>query len=279
MAGAARDSLLGVRFVNGSGEAVKSGGRVMKNVTGLDLVKLMAGSRGTLALMSEVTFRLLPVPETAATIVLSGLDDEAAARAMAAAMSLPVEVSGAAHLPESVRGRFLGGHLPEGAATVLRLEGLAASVAVRLEKLTAAMAPFAPVTRLDRDETIALWQEIRDAKPYADGTTRALWRVSAAPMEGQRLIAALRLQAGIDCFYDWQGGLVWMRMEAGPEAALVRGYAEKLPGSAHATLIRADAASLAATPAEHPVSPAVEALTTRIRASIDPAGIFSGKAA
>ncbi|WP_377293027.1 FAD-binding protein [Rhizobium sp. SG2393] len=279
VAGAARDSLLGVRFVNGSGEAVKSGGRVMKNVTGLDLVKLMAGSRGTLALMSEVTFRLLPVPETAATIVLSGLDDEAAARAMAAAMSLPVEVSGAAHLPESVRGRFLGGHLPEGAATVLRLEGLAASVAVRLEKLTAAMAPFAPVTRLDRDATIALWQEIRDAKPYADGTTRALWRVSAAPMEGQRLIAALRLQAGIDCFYDWQGGLVWMRMEAGPEAALVRGYAEKLPGTAHATLIRADAASLSATPAEHPVSPALEALTTRIRASIDPAGIFSGKAA
>ena len=146
-AGAARDHLLGVRFVNGAGDVVKAGGKVMKNVTGLDLVKLLAGSHGTLGFLTEVTFKVLPVPKTAATIVISGLEDEQAMKALAAALSLSVEVSGAAHLPESVRGRFIGGKLPEGAATVMRLEGLEASVAVRAEKLLAAISGLGPVSR------------------------------------------------------------------------------------------------------------------------------------
>jgi glycolate oxidase FAD binding subunit len=142
VAGAARDSLLGVRFINGRGETIKAGGRVMKNVTGLDLVKLMAGSYGTLGILTEVTFKVLPLPPTAATIIVSGLNDAEAAAAMAEAMAQPVEVSGAAHLPESVGRRFISGALPEGAATALRLEGSAASVALRSEKLAAALARF-----------------------------------------------------------------------------------------------------------------------------------------
>jgi glycolate oxidase FAD binding subunit len=130
-AGAARDNLLGVRFVNGSGEIVKSGGRVMKNVTGLDLVKLMAGSWGTLGVICEVIFKVLPRPETAVTIAVSGLNDAQAAEAMAAALAMSVEVSGAAHLPESVIHKFAGGSLKGGPATVLRLEGLVPSVEVR----------------------------------------------------------------------------------------------------------------------------------------------------
>ncbi|HSX76714.1 MAG TPA: FAD-binding protein, partial [Shinella sp.] len=248
VAGAARDSLIGVRFVNGKGEVVKAGGRVMKNVTGLDLVKLLAGSHGSLALLTEVTFRLLPVPETAATIVVSGLNDAEAAAAMATAMSMSVEVSGAAHLPESVRGRFAGGMLPDGAATVLRLEGLSASVAVRSEKLAAAMGRFGAVTHLDAEVTARLWREIRDAAPYADGTPRPLWRVSVAPVAGQQLVAALRLETGVDAFYDWQGGLVWLRMEADPEAALLRRYV-KAVGGGHATLLRARPEVLATTEA------------------------------
>jgi glycolate oxidase FAD binding subunit len=135
VAGAARDSLLGIRFINGQGEAIKAGGRVMKNVTGLDLVKLLAGSYGTLGFLTEVTFRVLPVPPAQTTLVISGLEDEAATYAMAAAMATSVEVSGAAHLPESVKSRFLDGSLRDGAATVLRLEGLAASVKARSQKL------------------------------------------------------------------------------------------------------------------------------------------------
>lgn len=276
VAGAARDSLLGVRFVNGRGEVVKAGGRVMKNVTGLDLVKLLAGSYGSLALLTEVTFRLLPMPETAVTIVVSNLNDAEAAAAMATAMSLSVEVSGAAHLPESVRGRFAGGALPDGAATVLRLEGLAASVAVRAEKLAAAMARFGAVSRLDMEATHRLWREIRDGAPYADGTPRPLWRVSVAPTAGQQLVAALRLEAGVDAFYDWQGGLVWLRMEADPEAALLRRYV-KAVGGGHATLLRARPDVLAATEAFQPQAEAVMLLQARVKASFDPDGLFRSR--
>ncbi|OLP62590.1 2-hydroxy-acid oxidase [Xaviernesmea oryzae] len=274
VAGAARDSLLGVRFINGAGEAIKAGGQVMKNVTGLDLVKLMAGSFGTLGLLTEVTFRLLPRPERAETLVLSGLDDAAASSSMAAAMALPVEVSGAAHLPESVRGRFLSGALPEGAATVLRLEGLAASVVLRADKLAAALSPRAPITRLGPEESAVLWREIRDIKPYADGTQKPLWRVSVAPMAGAPLLEALRMEAGVDAFFDWQGGLIFLRMEAEPEAELLRGLIRRF-GGGHATLLRASAAARAVTPAFEPQPPALAALSARVKASLDPHGLFN----
>lgn len=273
-AGAARDHLLGLRVVNGHGEIVKAGGRVMKNVTGLDLVKLLAGSYGTLGFLTEVTFKVLPSPKTAVTIVVSGLEDEHAARAMAAAMAMSVEVSGAAHLPESVRGRFVGGALPDGAATVLRIEGLEASVDVRAETLARAMAGFGPVSRCGEAETKVLWREIRDVAPYADGSRRPLWRVSVAPSEGWKLVAALRLEAGIDAFYDWQGGLIWMRMEADPEAGLLRRYV-KAAGGGHATLVRATDAIRAGVSAFEPQSPAVALLSQRVREKFDPRGIFN----
>jgi glycolate oxidase FAD binding subunit len=274
VAGAARDSLLGVRFVNGKGEAVKAGGRVMKNVTGLDLVKLLAGSFGTLGFLTEVTFRLLPQPPAVETLVVSGLDDAAAVGAMAAAMALPVEVSGAAHLPLTVRHRFVEGKLPEGAATVLRLEGLSASVEVRAQKLAAVMAAFGPVERLGPEQSLLLWRQIRDVAPYADGTLRPLWRVSMAPSAGHQLVAALRLEAGVDAFYDWQGGLVWMRMEADAEADLLRRYIRAL-GGGHATLVRASAAVRATIDAFQPQPEAVAALSARVRQTLDPAGIFN----
>jgi glycolate oxidase FAD binding subunit len=274
IAGAGRDSLLGVRFVNGRGEIIKAGGRVMKNVTGLDLAKLVAGSHGTLGFLTEVTFRVPPRPKTERTVVLSGLNDAEAANAMAAAMALPVEVSGAAHLPLTVTWKFLAGKLPEGEATVLRIEGLPGSVDVRVEKLAAAMSAFATVTRLDQPESHKLWQEIRDVLPYADGTARPVWRVSVAPGTGHQLVAALRLEAAVDAFYDWQGGLVWMRMEAGPEAELVRRYIKAL-GGGHATLIRASDEARAVTSAFHPEPEAVVMLSRRVKEKFDPAGIFN----
>lgn len=273
-AGAARDHLLGVRFVNGAGDVVKAGGKVMKNVTGLDLVKLLAGSHGTLGFLTEVTFKVLPVPKTATTIVLSGLEDEQAMKALAAALSLSVEVSGAAHLPESVRGRFIGGKLPQGAATVMRLEGLEASVAVRAEKLMAAVAGFGPVSRLDAEDTKALWAEIRDVMPYADGTARPLWRLSMAPSQAWKLVAGLRLRAGIDAYYDWQGGLVWMRMEADPEAEVLR-HGIRTLGGGHATLLRAAPQIRIEVASFEPQAPAVALLSGRVRAKLDPHGIFN----
>lgn len=272
VAGAARDSLLGIRFINGKGEAIKAGGRVMKNVTGLDLVKLLAGSYGTLGFLTEVTFRVLPVPPAQTTLVLSGLEDEAATHVMAAAMATSMEVSGAAHLPESVRSRFLGGALPDGAATVLRLEGLKASVQVRAQNLQTVLGKVAPSILLSRDESQSLWRDIRDIAPYAGNAAKPLWRVSVAPSQGHKLVAALRLETGIDAFYDWQGGLVWMQMEADPEAMLLRKYVKAL-GGGHATLVRAPVRSGVA--AFEPLSAAEMMLSARIREKLDPAGIFN----
>ncbi|HEX8049752.1 FAD-binding protein [Rhizobium sp.] len=274
ISGAARDSLLGVRFVNGKGEIVKAGGRVMKNVTGLDLVKLMAGSHGTLGLLTEVTFRVPPRPKTEETIVVSGLNDAEAANAMAAVMALPLDISGAAHLPLTVRWTFLDGKLPQGEATVLRIEGLAGSVSVRAEKLATAMGRLGSVTRLAEADSRRLWREIRDVKPYADGTMRPVWRVSVAPSIGHQLVAALRLDAGVDAYYDWQGGLVWMRMEAEPEGDLVRRYIHAL-GGGHATLLRATPAARATTSAFQPQPEAVALLSARVKEKFDPMGILN----
>ena len=274
VAGAARDSLLGIRFVNGRGEAIKAGGRVMKNVTGLDMVKLLAGSYGTLGFLTEVTFRVLPVPPAEVTMVISGLEDESATNAMAAAMATSLEVSGAAHLPESVKSRFLNGALPEGAATALRLEGLSASVAVRSQKLQTLLSPFGPMIALAQDESQALWRDIKDVALYAGNRSKPLWRVSIAPSQGHKLVAALRLEAGIDAYYDWQGGLVWMQMEADPEAQLLRCYIRAL-GGGHATLLRAADNVRRTVPAFEPLNAVEAALSQRIKEKLDPVGLFN----
>lgn len=273
-AGAARDHLLGVRFVNGLGETIQAGGRVMKNVTGLDLPKLMAGSHGTLGIMTELTFKVLPLPETATTIVLSGLDEAAATEAMARAMALTVEVSGAAHLPESCVRSFLGGALPSGPATVLRLEGLGFSVEERAGKLAAVFEGVAAVTRLPASETTRLWREIRDVHPFAaDGTDRPVWRISTQPAMGHRILSALRMETGVDGYLDWQGGLLWLRLEADAEADLIRGLVRQAGG--HATLVRASEEARRGVPVFQPEAPAVAALSARIREKFDPSGMFN----
>lgn len=274
VSGAARDSLLGVRFINGRGEAIRAGGRVMKNVTGLDLVKLLAGSHGTLGFMTEVTFRVQPLPAAIETIVVSSFDRVDAVKAMSTAIAMPVEVSGAAYLPASVEERFLGGALPDSEAVVLRLEGTAASVSARADKLVAAMESFGSTSRLGLDESQVLWREIRDVHPYADGTQRPLWRISVAPSAGIQLVAALRLKADVDAYFDWQGGLIWMRMETDPQAELLRRHIGTL-GGGHATLMRASDAVAAETLVFEPLAPAVAALSARIKLKLDPAGIFS----
>lgn len=273
-AGAARDHLLGVRFINGKGEAIKAGGRVMKNVTGLDLVKVMAGSQGTLGFLTEVTFKVLPAPPVSETVLISGLGDAEAAVAMATVMGLPVEASGAAHLPVTVRHRYLNNRLPEGEATVFRLEGLKSSVEARLAKLVSAIAGFGMVSRIAGPESRILWQEIRDCRAYADGTSRPLWRASVAPSAGHRLVAALRLEAGVDACYDWQGGLVWLRMESDPEAAPLRNLIRSI-GGGHATLVRATDAVRATVPAFEPLPKGLAALSARIKAAMDPSGLFN----
>ena len=271
-AGAARDHILGVHCVSGRGEAFKSGGRVVKNVTGYDLSKAMAGSWGTLAVVTDLTFKVLPRSETETTVALRRLDDEKAAAAMAAALGSSAEVSAAAHLPERLAARVSDGKLGSDPATLLRVEGFGPSVAYRAAMLSDLFGGH--IETLDVDHSRALWADVRDVAPFADGTDRPVWRVSMAPSEGWKLVAALRMQAAVDAFYDWQGGLVWLRMEDDPEAESVRALMRRL-GGGHSMLVRAAAPVRAAVPVFEPQPGPLGTLAARLRSEFDPKGILN----
>lgn len=271
-AGSARDHILGVRVVSGRGELFKSGGRVVKNVTGYDLSKGMANSWGTLGVLTEVTFKVLPVAETVATLAVRGLDDEQAARIMAMAMGSREEVSSAAHLPVSVVWRFLDGDLGAEAATLLRLEGFAPSVKHRCEQLKKLLGGESQV--LDEAQSRILWREIRDVHPFIDQGTKVVWRVSMAPMAAHQMVAQLRLHTGVDAFYDWQGGLAWLRMEADPEAVLLRKLIAKY-GGGHATLVRGTKEIRANIDVFEPQPKALALLSERLRVQFDPQRILN----
>lgn len=266
-AGAARDSLIGVRFVNGKGEAIKSGGRVMKNVTGLDLVKLMAGAHGTLGLLTEVTFKVLPANERVATLVFAGLDDAKAIEALAAALGSPFEPTGAAHLPA---GRGAGQ-----ARTLVRIEGFSDSIEYRLGELRRLLKRFGDPETVDGEEGAALWRGVRDAAPLAEPRGDALWRVSTAPSRGPALTAAVAARCEARWFYDWGGGLIWLATSAAGDAGAgaVRGAVAAQGG--HATLVRAPDAVRAAVPVFEPLSEPLMRVTTGIKAAHDPAAIFN----
>ena len=264
-AGAARDSLIGLRLVNGRGEAVQSGGRVMKNVTGLDLVKLVCGAHGTLGLVTEATFKLLPRPQSEATIVIRRLDDEQAIAAMTRALGSPYGVSGAAAI-----GAGMGREFPR---TFLRLEGFADSVEYRTEKLLALLADFGAKHALRGEESQRLWRAVRDVEFLAEPRQRAIWRVSLRPSMGGRFVAALDDHA-LSHLYDWGGGLVWLASEPTIEAAAaVRAALAPLGG--HATLTRAPDALRASVDVFEPLTPALARLTKGVKASFDPDGLFN----
>jgi glycolate oxidase FAD binding subunit len=272
--GAARDHFLGVTAVTGRAETIKSGGRVVKNVTGYDLCKVLAGSWGTLGAMTDITVKVLPKAETEATVLVAGLDDARACAAMAAAMGSSCDVSGAAHLPDHVASWFDGLPRPE-ASTVLRLEGFAPSVVHRKGALAALMKSYGPVAVLDEKNSHALWQSIRHVKPFAGEATRArpLWRISVPPSRGHEIAAAITPAAQM--FYDWGGGLIWVAMPFAdePDATAIRGAVAAVGG--HATLIRAPAAVRAAVGVFASEDPASSALAKRVKESFDPKGVLN----
>jgi glycolate oxidase FAD binding subunit len=261
-AGAARDHLLGFSGVNGRGETFKSGGKVMKNVTGYDLSKLLAGSWGTLAVLDEVSVKVLPAPDQTRTLVLKGLEDAVAVKAMCAAMGSPHEVSGAAH----VDGR-----------TALRIEGVAPSVEARLRGLRELFGDLAvPSEELDTLESRAFWREVRDVAPLVAWQEAFVWKVSCPPTEGAAIvsrIAARRPEARV--VYDWSGGLIWLALPPSADAdhTLVRGALGSAGG--HATLVRAPVEVRGTVPVFQPRPVALAALAERVKESFDPRRIFN----
>ena len=270
--GAARDSLVGVRFVNGRGEIVKNGGRVMKNVTGLDLVKLISGSFGTLGVLSEVTFKVSPIPETAATLVYKGLDDARAAAAMTKAIGSPFEITGAAHLPAGL-GRDI-------ARTFIRIEGFEDSVAYRIGALKTLLSEYGAPNELRGDDGAKLWRGIRDVEFLAEPRESVIWRVSVKPTDGPKLVGALGADFSTAHFYDWGGGLVWLAVPATGDAGAAKLHAAiaKLSPNGtggHARLERAPAAMRAALPVFQPQANALTQLAAGIKRSFDPDGILN----
>ncbi len=264
-AGAVRDHLIGVRVVNGFGEAVKSGGRVMKNVTGLDLVKLECGAHGTLGFLTEVVFKLVPRPETATTLVLDGLDDARAVAALTRAIGTPFEITGAAHLPAA------GG---TAARTLLRLDGFASSVDDRATRLAALLADFGSSERLPPPVAGPLWDDIRDGVALGAPAESAVWRLSVAPTRGPAVAARLKGVALRHAF-DWGGGSIWLATEATGDAGAAPIRAAVAEAGGHATLVRAPDAVRATVAVFEPLAPALHAVTSGIKASFDPDGLFN----
>ncbi|MBE9475798.1 MAG: glycolate oxidase subunit GlcE, partial [Proteobacteria bacterium] len=246
--GACRDSLIGVRFVDGTGAVIKNGGRVMKNVTGYDLVKLMAGSMGSLGVLTEVAFKVLPAPETSATVVVKGLNDAQAVTAMSSALTAPYDVNGAAHISKD-------------ATTLIRVEGFAASVAYRAKQLQTLLGTVGDATIVSDD---SLWKAVRDVKPF-HGQNADIWRISVTPSDGPKVAAALRkIDHDIQIVYDWGGGLLWVLTPAGMDvrAAMsgISGTAECLRGTGEKRL---------------PQNAVIAKIEQGLRAKFDPKGILN----
>lgn len=247
--GACRDSLIGLRFVDGTGAVVKNGGRVMKNVTGYDLVKLMAGSWGTLGVMSECAFKLLPVPETEASLRSAPLLPAAAVDVMSRALGTPYEVNGAAR--------------DEAGRVCLRIEGFAKQVAYRRAALETALGGEWEV--LEGPQSAALWQEIRDVRAFA-GRTGDVWRLSVKPSDAPDIMA----RADCPALMDWGGGLIWALVEEGQD---LRARLGAFAG--HATLVRASGATRAALPVFQPEPAPLAAIAAGLRAKFDPRGVLN----
>ncbi|NJM30174.1 MAG: 2-hydroxy-acid oxidase, partial [Rhizobiales bacterium] len=254
-AGAARDHILGVRGVSGRGEIFKGGARVVKNVTGYDMPKLMAGSMGTLAALTTVTFKVLPKPETEESAVMTGLNLERAVAAMSAAASSSCEISGAAHLPD---GR-----------TVIRLEGIAASVTARRETLEKLLASFGKIEILSGNGSRKLWIGVRDVTAFRDA--QYVWRVSLPPSNAPAYVHAVSSSSKPLFLLDWAGGLVWFAFDGEPHVDVVRGVLKE----GHASLVRAPEDVRHRVAVFHPRQPALAALSKRVKESFDPMGVLN----
>jgi glycolate oxidase FAD binding subunit len=261
-AGAARDHLLGFSGVNGRGEAFKSGGKVMKNVTGYDLSKLLAGSWGTLAVLDELSVKVLPAPDQTRTLLLLGLADDAAVKAMCAALGSPHDVSGAAHV---------------GDRTALRIEGVAPSVEARLKGLRELLAASGvKMEELGTLESRAFWREVRDVAPLKADQDAIVWKISCPPTAGPGIVARIKVKRPVaETFYDWSGGLIWLALPASADAdhEIVRGVLGSAGG--HATLIRAADSVRASVPVFQPQPAALAALARRVKESFDPKRLFN----
>ncbi|MCR0980818.1 FAD-binding protein [Roseomonas populi] len=260
---ALRDAVLGIRFVNGAGEVLRSGGRVHKNVTGLDLCKLLAGSHGTLGVITEVTLKLGPAAGRTATLAVPVEDEAAGIATLSAGLTSPYGITGAAMLPAGSAAAGLSGPV-----ALLRLEDVEASVEYRMGRLRAAL-PGGRV--LEGEASRDLWRAVREAEPLSPGEAEAVWRLSLRPSAAPAAVRALRGAFGARCLLDWGGGLVWA---AGPATEAAHEAVAAAAGAARGTftLFRAPDPLRAAVAVLPPEPPPLAAIAARVKAALDPSG-------
>ena len=275
-AGAARDHLLGVKAVNGRGEIFKSGGRVMKNVTGYDLCRGLSGSWGTLAVMSEVTFKVQPRPEDTGTVLLLGLPDEIAVEVLCTAMGAPYEVSGAVHLQQSLVSRLWHDGLRQQAepVTALRLENFAKSVAYRKARLKDMLRAYGEIHELDAENSLSFWGELRQLS-VLQGSQSPVWRLSTSPSAGPKVVAAISAFMGCRAFYDWSGGLVWAEVLPTTDAGAADIRRVIAAHGGHAMLMRAGPEVRATVEVFQPLEAGLERLSRKLKTTFDPSGILN----
>lgn len=269
MWGAMRDHVLGIRAVTGEGEVFRSGGRVLKNVTGLDLCKLLTGAHGTLGVLTEVTLKVLPRAEATGTLAIRVPDVARGVAALSAALGSPYGVSGAALLME--------GHVPmglSGLVALARIEDFRESVTYRMGKLRDELAALGEATLLDTDASHALWRAVRDAEPLGAAPEEAIWRLSVAPSAAPRAVIALRAAFDAKLLLDWGGGLIWV---AGPATERAHGAVMQAAAGARGsfTLFRAPASLAATVPVLPEEAPPLAAIARRVKATLDPRGLLN----
>jgi glycolate oxidase FAD binding subunit len=264
-AGAVRDGVLGLKLVNGLGQTIRCGGRVTKNVTGLDLTKLNCGAHGTLGVLTEATIKLAPKPEAETTLVIPELGESKAVEAMTRAFASPFGVSGAAWLAPGMGRAF--------SRTLLRLEGFADSVDDRAGGLAALIGEFGHADRLTGEDSFALWRSVRDAEFIAEPSDRAVWRVSLAPSRAAPFALSLG-ETALAHSFDWGGGLVWVATAASEAAAaVIRRAVASAKG--HATLMRAPDALRTAVEVFEPPSALGLRLSRGLKRAFDPDGVLN----
>lgn len=275
--GAARDHLLGIRAVNGEGVAIKSGGRVMKNVTGVDLVRGLSGSWGTLAVFTELTFKVLPKAPESRTIVFLGLADEAAVGVMSAAMGTPYEVSGTIHLQGQLVDRLSDQEIAPSKTpvTALRLEGTPESLVYRAEKLRRQLAPFGDTYELDHQRSRIFWADIRSLAFLSADFERPLWRITVAPSKAPLIVRALSAFFHVNAAYEWSGGLLWLELPASSDASVTEVRRVLAEFQVDSMLMRAPRQVRSSIEVFHPLPLAKMKIVQALKKAFDPAGVLN----
>jgi glycolate dehydrogenase FAD-binding subunit len=276
LSGSVRDHVLGVQAVNGSGETIRAGGRVMKNVTGYDLSRALAGSWGTLAVMTEIAIKVLPAQREVRTVLCFGLADPNGIEALCLAMGTPFEVSGTVHMHAELAERLSDQEIANAGASVtaIRVENFPASARYRSSRLKQMLQAYAPALELDTLRSRAFWNEIRTLKMFQQAD-RPLWRISTVPTAAAKLVHNLARKIDVRVLYDWSGGLIWLETPPISDAGAVEIRRNLAEIGGHATLIRAEAPARAAIDVFQPLDKPVMALTAALKRAFDPVGILN----